>query len=454
VIAKLDRPDLVVSNVQVKDLSTWGDTVTVSWTVTNQGAATALYDWTDSVYLSWDDKLDGWDHRILDQAVNDPTVMAAGASYTFTRDVRIPDGYDQTGRPYLLFVTDRDNTQPETNNSNNLKAIAPGFTYPDLVVTNASAPAHANWGGTIPGAWTVSNKGTVNARYDWTDSVYLSWDNKLDSGDALLSNLAVTDPTPMAAGASYSFTQNVNLPNWSDQRGTPYLLFVTDRSNSQPETNNDNNIKAIAILLDPAGTATSNASPLDDVLRVLNPKNLVNGLHLDDVVKVLNPDEVLKRLNPEEVLKRLNPDEVLKRLHLDEALNGLGPDKVLNELNLDEALKGLDPDKVLNGLHLDEALKGLDADELLEKLHELAAGFGDQVSFGLTTWLREKLYGEIATQNHSGALFNVGQLAGAATVVAAVATLAWAYGGASTAVGNWKLWASVHRLQPFYTKNG
>lgn len=50
----------------------------------------------------------------------------------------------------------------------------------------------------------------------------------------------------------------------------------------------------------------------------------------------------------------------------------------------------------------------------LNNVDRFAAGFGDAVTFGGTTWLREKLYGEQATRNHQGAAFTGGQITGAA----------------------------------------
>ncbi|GAB6166376.1 hypothetical protein JCM19992_23760 [Thermostilla marina] len=48
----------------------------------------------------------------------------------------------------------------------------------------------------------------------------------------------------------------------------------------------------------------------------------------------------------------------------------------------------------------------------LDKVDRFAAGFADIVSFGMTTKLRELLYGEIATRNHQGIAFRLGQVAG------------------------------------------
>jgi RHS repeat-associated protein len=62
---------------------------------------------------------------------------------------------------------------------------------------------------------------------------------------------------------------------------------------------------------------------------------------------------------------------------------------------------------------------GKDYYDTLNSVDQFAAGFGNAVTFGGTSLIREKLYGESATRNHSGALYNAGQVAGTAASFAA-----------------------------------
>jgi hypothetical protein len=57
-------------------------------------------------------------------------------------------------------------------------------------------------------------------------------------------------------------------------------------------------------------------------------------------------------------------------------------------------------------------------DETLYSVDKFVAGFADVASFGATTRLREELYGDRVAGQHEGALFNVGQFAGAAALTA------------------------------------
>jgi hypothetical protein len=55
---------------------------------------------------------------------------------------------------------------------------------------------------------------------------------------------------------------------------------------------------------------------------------------------------------------------------------------------------------------------GPDGEELLNMADQWVAGFANAVTFGATSYIRSSWYGEKATQNHSGFLWNMGQLAG------------------------------------------
>ncbi|MCW5319220.1 hypothetical protein GTQ43_38205 [Nostoc sp. KVJ3] len=58
------------------------------------------------------------------------------------------------------------------------------------------------------------------------------------------------------------------------------------------------------------------------------------------------------------------------------------------------------------------ALNGASGEDLLNLTDQWVAGFANTVSFGASTQIRRSLYGEIAEQNHSGFMWNMGQVAG------------------------------------------
>jgi RHS repeat-associated protein len=55
---------------------------------------------------------------------------------------------------------------------------------------------------------------------------------------------------------------------------------------------------------------------------------------------------------------------------------------------------------------------GEESTDPLDRLDQFVAGFGDKVSFGGTTKIREALYGDFATRNHQGGYYQAGQVTG------------------------------------------
>jgi subtilase family serine protease len=92
-------------------------------------------------------------------------------------------------------------------------------------------------------SWTVSNTGAGRASADWYDYVYLSDDAKYDNNDIYLSYSAITEQTPLVAGANYTINQTVNIPRAATS-GNKYVLFVADRYNSQGEVDETDNVLA------------------------------------------------------------------------------------------------------------------------------------------------------------------------------------------------------------------
>lgn len=182
----------------MKDAPTWGETIAVSWTVTNQGSDTALGRWYDGFYLSSNATLDSSDIFITSRQVSTTeSPLTAGASYTATQNITLPSGY--TDKPYLLAVTDYyNNYQREWNESNNTKVIAT-LDLPDLVVSGAQVKDAPTWGETIAVSWTVTNQGPRVALGQWYDGFYLSSDAVFDSSDVYVSDrLVSTTESPLA----------------------------------------------------------------------------------------------------------------------------------------------------------------------------------------------------------------------------------------------------------------
>ncbi|RLF31473.1 MAG: hypothetical protein DRM98_05520, partial [Thermoplasmata archaeon] len=228
-------PDLVVTAASVvSGTVASGEQIDVSWTVENQGAGSAYGYWYDYVYLSYDDTYDDSD-CYLNSFYNYYAGLEPNQVYTMTRTVSIPS--NRVGN-YLLFATDPDNSQEESNEENNTFALAVEMLSPDLVVTSASVDKStlgSDYSGrTVEITYRVENQGDIEADATywgsyWYDYFYLSDNSVLDDADRSLGYKYVSGfpKVPLAAGASYDETCTVTIPGDSTP-GSKYILVVTD----------------------------------------------------------------------------------------------------------------------------------------------------------------------------------------------------------------------------------
>ncbi|PSF26942.1 hypothetical protein C7H19_25065, partial [Aphanothece hegewaldii CCALA 016] len=226
-------PDLVGS-LNVPQTVAWQEQITVNWSVTNVGFATASATWSDLIYLSQDAQLDAQDILLFTQPTGEQTPLLISQSYSQTQKLVIPQ--TTVGSYYLLLVIDPDNQQEESNELNNIKAQPFEVTAADLIVSNLAAPDTVVWGETANISWTISNQGNGKAIADWTDTVYLSADETWDDGDLLLST---QNQEPLEALSNYTITTNLNFSDFA--LGNYYLLLTTDFNNTQQETDETNN---------------------------------------------------------------------------------------------------------------------------------------------------------------------------------------------------------------------
>ncbi|WP_193196167.1 CARDB domain-containing protein [Nostoc sp. MG11] len=236
----LRTPDLVISNITAPTSAVLGETIRVSWTVTNQGDAIAFADLKDEIYISYDRYLEAIPresnffsvgHRLSEG----DTPLAPGASYTASADVFLPRNeinsyipFNFLGHRYLVITTDNLSiSQPLSyEESNILQAIPINLSAPNLVLSDAEVLTPAVTGGTVDVSWTVTNQGTVYAPADWNDAIFFSTDDDLDVFDLQLVEASTGEQTPLAAGASYTLNQTLTIPNYAGSNG--YLIFVAD----------------------------------------------------------------------------------------------------------------------------------------------------------------------------------------------------------------------------------
>jgi subtilase family serine protease len=256
----LTAPDLTVASASAPGTVSLNQQIQVTWQVNNQSTTSAAFGhWNDAIYLSSDTTLDGSDVRIGSRSAPSQSPVAASGSYTLTQNVIIPTNA-ATGNRYLLVVADADHNQAESDETNNVYALAITVVAPDLVVTSVSAPDTAVVNDTISVTWTVTNQGVGVAPANWSDYIYLSDDQTLSNGDLGLYSVPITNQTPLASGGSYTMVRNISLPAVGP--GDRYLLVVADRNNAQGESDETNNVFAVPMhLLAPDLTVSSASAP-------------------------------------------------------------------------------------------------------------------------------------------------------------------------------------------------
>ena len=233
-----------------------GSTISVSWTVQNEGSAVPSgTTWFDGVYISSATTLDSSATFVTDFYEGSNAPLASGGVYSDTENITLPA--TATGPRYLLFVPNDGGYLSEDTTANTVFALPITLSAPDLAVTQATAPAAAVAGATIPISWTVQNQGTVEAPAQWSDAVFLSPDDVFDSNAKLISYFQAPPP-PLAAGAGYTESENIVLP--LTYTGPEYLLFIADADGGQPESNSANNVYALPIDISAAELTVSSVT--------------------------------------------------------------------------------------------------------------------------------------------------------------------------------------------------
>lgn len=250
-------PDLVVSDVQGPATATSGQTITISWKVTNIGPGNTPpnQSWQDGVYLSidtfpnfhgspsWDpttwNAITAQGRPLLLALKNRPTALNNGEFYTNSVDFTLPINYSFP--LYVYVITNNQNPnypilQVSVANDTARKqdpiivSLAP---TPDLRVDSVFTPSSAFSGSTINVTYKVKNYGVVTpAGGQWVDSFFISQNPLFNRSECLLltSPKANGSYYPNALGAAVTNTnqlQNDSSVTKSTQVVIPNFIFGT-----------------------------------------------------------------------------------------------------------------------------------------------------------------------------------------------------------------------------------
>lgn len=232
------------TNVWFTTTATPGENLEINLSVTHSGDADLPnMGWTDSVYFSADNILDGSDTLLWTPWHEGP--LAPGGSYTLTGTLAVPPV--PPGEYFLIATADLPyNGLPESSEADNTAAFPVILGTPDLHPDAAGFDGLGMSGETASVVFTTRNvgNGSVGSR-TWYDRVYLSSDDTLGEGDTLLVNHFACNG-PLGPDATYLITSGCQLPPVAP--GNYYLIVSTDDYESQvPEADEGNNVRAFAV---------------------------------------------------------------------------------------------------------------------------------------------------------------------------------------------------------------
>ncbi|MCB0643533.1 MAG: hypothetical protein KDC44_17925, partial [Phaeodactylibacter sp.] len=209
-----------------------GTSIEVQWTITNSGLiATPFANWTDAVYLSTDETWDYGDTFVGTAPF--PQVLAGGQSGNNSLSFQLPPCAE--GNYYLIVRTDRWNSLPEADETNNLGLSSTQLEIlpaplPDLVafgdpILNVAGFAQA--GESYDLNVQVQNQGEVATTGSFLLRIFADTADFYNPASAVtVGNATVTEP--LTAGAITSLDPiQVTLPGYLPS-GTYYLHVLID----------------------------------------------------------------------------------------------------------------------------------------------------------------------------------------------------------------------------------
>ena len=274
--------------------ATFGDTMSVTWTVRNDGDLAVPMSWTDAVWLSRDTVFSpSTDIHVgsfpaseasISKQKDDPPTLAAGASYTATHEVVLKLGDAAVaGTWYLLILADDGDDLAEADEENNevwsvpIEMTLP--TFPDLTVTAITGPETVLSEAWFQLTYRVENIGLATAEADegWEERVLLSNDSRIGS-DILLTTITVPGPLPATEGTNgIERTISVRSPV---EAGDYWLVVQTDAGEKVTELREGNNTMISTVPFTVTAAYAATVSTEIDTAQIGTPIPLAGEAHL------------------------------------------------------------------------------------------------------------------------------------------------------------------------------
>jgi YD repeat-containing protein len=249
------HPDLVIDAANAPASADRGAAFNIEWLVRNAGQGETSGLFSDRVYLSADQTIDGNDTVLITRSAAADLPLTPGESYTATESVTLPAV--DPGNYFLIFESDTSGQLTEDSESNNTRTAPLEILGADLIVSQLNAAATASAGTIVPIDFDTTNQGPGRAESLPLNRVFFSDDAVLDDSDvAVFSAFG----TALNAGDTLSQSGSINIPEVLP--GTYFLIVSADHTNAQVELNEENNLLVQPITVQvPDLTVTTAAAP-------------------------------------------------------------------------------------------------------------------------------------------------------------------------------------------------
>ncbi len=250
-------PDLVITDIELPDTVTAGDSVAMRIHLHNQGEVPA-----NIGNLGWRLFATKGSHQydcVVGSGDADTTVLPPGGSVYLLKNVFISPIVFGSPASFTLAVNPNHAFTESiySNNSHTFSHLVQPYPF-DLAADQLATLNETISGEYIPVTWTVENAGTMpmesqpmymrqdttyvhslgTLQIPWYDRVYLSTDSLFDSGDEEIG--AYTRNQALNAGDSYTANLNCRIPVAAD--GDYYVLVVSDATNVTFDYRRANNV--------------------------------------------------------------------------------------------------------------------------------------------------------------------------------------------------------------------
>jgi subtilase family serine protease len=230
-------PDLLIAALSVPQTASAGETLLVTETTKNQGAASAGATMT-AFFLSTNTAFDASDVPLGTRTV---PALAGSATSAAPTTLLIPPT-TAVGVYYVLAQADSAGAVAEYLETNNVKSSGTVKVGADLSVTALTAPMFVDAGQVIDVNETTANLGATDAP-ESTTRYHFSLNATYEASDTLLASRQVP---ALDSGAVSAATVQVTIPG-NAATGVYYLIASADADHAIAETTESNNRKTFKI---------------------------------------------------------------------------------------------------------------------------------------------------------------------------------------------------------------